>query len=44
MMVYIGPLISDGRLAMTEHDNPKSRNQKYITVNYEALCPSEVKA
>ncbi|MCM1142754.1 MAG: putative DNA binding domain-containing protein [Muribaculum sp.] len=30
--VYINPLIEEGRLAMTMPDNPKNRNQKYVSV------------
>ncbi len=29
---YIDPLIADGKLAMTEPENPTSRNQQYIAV------------
>ena len=35
--VYIAPLIDEGLLAMTEPDNPTSRNQMYITVKAEKL-------
>ena len=33
--VYIAPLIDEGLLAMTEPDNPTSRNQMYVTVKAE---------
>jgi len=32
MNVYITPMIDIGVLAMTEPDNPTSRNQMYVTV------------
>ena len=30
--LYINPMIEEGVLAMTEPDNPTSRNQMYVTV------------
>ncbi len=30
--IYITPLIASGKLAMTEPDNPTSRNQHYVAV------------
>ncbi len=30
--IYIDPLIIAGELRMTDKDNPKSRNQRYVTV------------
>ena len=35
MEVYINPMIGAGVLEMTEPDNPKSRNQMYVTVKVE---------
>lgn len=35
MEVYITPMIIEGLLAMTEPDNPTSRNQMYVTVKVE---------
>ena len=32
MEVYINPMIDAGALAMTEPDNPTSRNQMYVAV------------
>ena len=32
MEVYINPMIGAGALAMTEPDNPTSRNQMYVAV------------
>ena len=32
MEVYINPMIGAGTLAMTEPDNPTSRNQMYVAV------------
>lgn len=40
MNVYITPMIEAGVLAMTEPDNPTSRNQMYVTVKGEQ-CPEK---
>ena len=32
MTVYVNPMLDTGMLEMTEPDNPKSRNQMYVTV------------
>ena len=32
MHVYIGPMIKEGMLAMTDPENPTSRKQQYVSV------------
>lgn len=32
MSIYIGPMIKEGMLAMTDPENPTSRKQQYVSV------------